>query len=115
MELGIWGGQSRWSLLSRVTEESAGHTENVGRLHWLPSSLQLNIHQLGDNEVSRKGQELGIIRWQEKTLKGNSYACYLDFSNTGVYAYMKICQIVYSPWGCKVSDIMSARTHTHTL
>ena len=37
------------------------------------SSLQLSIHQLGDNEVSRKGQESEITRWQEKTFKGNSY------------------------------------------
>ena len=78
------------------------------------SSLQLSIHQLGDNEVSRKGQESEITRWQEKTFKGNSYAWYLEFSNRGVYTCIKICQIVYSPWGCKVSDAESTHTHTHT-
>ena len=112
MELGIWGGQSRWSLLSRVTEERAGHTENLGHLQWLQSPAE--HPQLGDNEVSRKGQELGITRWQEKTFKGNSYAWYLDFSNRGVYTCIKICQIVYSPWVCKVSDAESTHTHTHT-
>lgn len=38
-----------------------------------------------------------MTKGNEETFRGDSYVCYLDLGNflTGVYTYIKICQIVY--------------------
>lgn len=48
------------------------------------------LHQLGDRGVSRKRQESGITKGQEKTSRGNGYVYYLDFGN-----FFRRCGYIY--------------------